>query len=213
MTDQPQHRTSVGGNEVTPQAVFIAICALAFAASVAGAVYFCRSMSGRMEMPGGWTMSMTWMRMPGQSWASAAAMFLLMWLTMMVAMMLPSLVPTLRRYRQAVGRTGETRLGRLTALVGAGYFFVWTVFGAIAFAVGATLASIEMRQPTLAYAVPVAAGIVVLVAGAIQFTTWKENCLACCRDAHLRSCALTPDAGTACWRHRSRTAATREKRL
>ena len=30
---------------------------------------------------------------------------------MMVAMMLPSLVPMLWRYRQAVGRTGETRLG------------------------------------------------------------------------------------------------------
>jgi predicted metal-binding membrane protein len=38
-----------------------------------------------------------------------------MWVVMMVAMMLPSLVPMLWRYRHAVGRTGETRLGRLTA--------------------------------------------------------------------------------------------------
>jgi len=30
---------------------------------------------------------------------------------MMAAMMLPSLVPMLWRYRQAVARTGETRLG------------------------------------------------------------------------------------------------------
>jgi predicted metal-binding membrane protein len=157
-------------------------------------------MSGGMEMPGGWTMSMTWMRMPGQSWTSSASMFLLMWLTMMVAMMLPSLVPMLRRYRNAVGGTVETRLGRLTTLVGAGYFFVWTLFGVVAFAVGAALASIEMRQPALAHAVPVAAGGVVLVAGAIQFTTWKANRLACCREAHVHGCALTPDAGTA-WRH------------
>jgi hypothetical protein len=28
----------------------------------------------------------------------------------------------------AVGGTGETRLGPLTALMGVGYFFVWTVF-------------------------------------------------------------------------------------
>jgi predicted metal-binding membrane protein len=35
---------------------------------------------------------------------------------MMVAMMLPSLVPTLLRYRHAFGRTGEARLGWLTAL-------------------------------------------------------------------------------------------------
>ena len=62
---------------------------------------------------------MAWMRMPGQTWSAAAASFLGMWVVMMVAMMLPSLVPMLWRYRQAVGRTGETRLGRLTMLVGA----------------------------------------------------------------------------------------------
>ena len=36
-----------------------------------------------------------------------------------------ALAPILWRYRQAVGRTGETCLGRLTALVGVGYFFGW----------------------------------------------------------------------------------------
>ena len=55
-----------------------------------------------MPMPGGWTMSMTWMRMPGQTWPGAAASFLGMWIVMMVAMMLPSLVPMLWRYRKAV---------------------------------------------------------------------------------------------------------------
>ena len=62
-------------------------------------------------MPGGWTMSMAWMRMPGQAWPAAAAMFLGMWIVMMVAMMLPYLVPALWRYRQAFAATGETRLG------------------------------------------------------------------------------------------------------
>jgi hypothetical protein len=73
-------------------------------------------------MPGGWTMSMAWMRMPGQTWAVAAASFLGMWVVMMVAMMLPSLVPMLLPYREAVAGTGEARLGWLTALVGVGYF-------------------------------------------------------------------------------------------
>jgi len=50
---------------------------------------------GEMPMPGGWTMSMAWMRMPGQTWPGAAASFLGMWIVMMVAMMLPSLVPML----------------------------------------------------------------------------------------------------------------------
>jgi len=44
-----------------------------------------------MTMPGGWMMSMAWMRLPGQSWPGAAASFLGMWIVMMVAMMLPSL--------------------------------------------------------------------------------------------------------------------------
>ena len=85
-------------------------------------MFWCASMSAvdEMPMPGGWTMSMAWMRMPGQTWPLAAASFLAMWVVMMVAMMLPSLVPMLWRYREAVAGTAKTRLGRLTALVGVG---------------------------------------------------------------------------------------------
>jgi predicted metal-binding membrane protein len=151
-------------------------------------------------MPGGWTMSMAWMRMPGQTWAGAAASFLGMWAAMMVAMMLPSLVPMLWRYRQAVGRTGEARLGGLTALVGAGYFFVWTVFGMAAFPLGVALAAVEMQLPALARAVPIAVGMIVLIAGALQFTAWKAYQLACCRGAPGCGRSLPADAGTA-WRH------------
>ena len=78
--DMTEHGTSASGNETTLSAEFNVVCALAFAASVAGTVYFFRSMSGGMEMPGGWTMSMTWMRMPGQSCAGAAASFISMWI-------------------------------------------------------------------------------------------------------------------------------------
>src|SRR5262252_3965951 len=104
----------------TSQHAFFGVSALLFAASAALTVVWCISMSamGEMQMPGGWTMSMAWMRMPGQTWPVAAALFLGMWVVMMMAMMLPSLIPMLWRYRQAVARTGETRLGRLTALVG-----------------------------------------------------------------------------------------------
>ena len=69
-------------------------------------------------MPGGWTMSMTWMRMPGQTWLDAAAVFVGMWVVMMVAMMLPSLAPLLWRYRQAAAplTEGEIRLDRQVAM-------------------------------------------------------------------------------------------------
>src|SRR5262245_29329566 len=92
-----------------------------------------------MPMPGGWTMSMAWRRMPGQTWAGAAATFLAMWALMMVAMMVPSLVPMLRRYRRAVVVESRARLGLLTTLVGVGYFLAWTAFGAAAYPVGVLL--------------------------------------------------------------------------
>ena len=189
-------------SERASQQAFFGVSALLFAASAAVTIVWCASMSamGEMPMPGGWTMSMAWMRMPGQTWPGAAASFLGMWVVMMVAMMLPSLVPMLWRYRQAVGRTGETRLGRLTALVGVGYFFVWAVFGMAAFPLGVALATIEMQQPALARAVPIAVGVVVLIAGALQFTAWKAHHLACCREAPGRGRTLPADAGTA-WRH------------
>jgi predicted metal-binding membrane protein len=123
-----------------------------------------------------------------------------MWVVMMMAMMLPSLAPILWRYRQAVGSTGGTRLGRLTALLGVGYFFVWAVFGMAAFALGVALTTIEMQQPALARAVPLVVGVVVLIAGAFQLTAWKARHLASCREAPGRGRTLPADAGTA-WRH------------
>lgn len=182
--------------------VFLAVAALFFIASAATTIIWCASMSamGGMPMSGGWTMSMAWMRMPGQTWPGAAVSFLGMWVVMMKTMMLPSLVPMLWRYRQAVGRACETRLGRLTALVGVGYFLVWAVFGMAAFALGVALAALEMQLPALARAVPMAAAVVVLIAGALQFTAWKAHHLACCRVAPGRGRALPADAGTA-WRH------------
>jgi predicted metal-binding membrane protein len=117
-----------------------------------------------------------------------------MWAVMMVAMMLPSLVPMLGRYRRAVGRTGETRLGRLTALVGVGYFLVWTVCGIATFPLGVALAAVEMEEPALARAVPIAVGIVALIAGSLQFTAWKARHLACCREAPGRGRTLPADA-------------------
>src|SRR3989454_8130127 len=177
-------------SERASQQAFFGVSALLFAASAAVTIVWCASMSamGGMPMPGDWTMSMAWMRMPGQTWAGTVASFLCMWIVMMVAMMLPSLVPMLWRYRQAVGRPGERRLGRLTALVGVGYFFVWTVFGMAAFPLGVALAAVEMQQPALARAVPIAVGVVVLMAGSLQFAAWKARHLASCREAPGRGC-------------------------
>jgi predicted metal-binding membrane protein len=189
-------------SERASQRAFFGVSGLLFAASAAVTIVWCASMSAMdgMPMPGGWTMSMAWMRMPGQMWLGAAASFLGMWVVMMVPMMLPCLVPMLWRYRQAVGKAGKTRLGRLTALAGLGYFFVWTVFGMAAYPLGVALATVEMQLPALSRAVPMAAGVVILIAGALQFTAWKARHLSCCRTSPGCGSALPADVGTA-WRH------------
>ena len=185
-------------SERSSQQVFFAMSGLLFAGSAALTIVSSRSMSAMGGMPmGGWTMSMAWMRMPGETFLGAATSFLGMWVVMMAAMMLPSLVPMLSGYRQAVSKTSEARLGVLTALAGLGYFVVWTLCGMAIYPLGTALAEIEMRQAMLARAVPIADGVVVVIAGALQFTAWKAHHLARCRQAPARGRTLPADPATA----------------
>ena len=146
-------------------------------------------------MAAGPTMSMLWMRMPGQSWAGATASFVAMWTVMMVAMMLPSLVPMLHRYRLVIG--GARRAGLLTALVALGYFAVWSALGAVVFPLGALLASLAQRVPALGRAAPVATGVLVLVAGLVQLTEWKARHLMFDPGASAHVRAMSADVGSA----------------
>jgi predicted metal-binding membrane protein len=188
-------------SEKASRRAFFGTLVMVFVVCTAVTTVWCNSMSanGEMPMPGGWTMSMAWMRMPGQTWAGAAASFVGMWVVMMAAMMLPSFAPVLWRYRQSVWRTHETGGGRLTTLVGLGYFFAWTLFGLVLYPVGAAMATIEMEQPALASAVRIAAGLVVLIAGSFQFTKWKVHHLTSCREALWRDYAPSAHPGKA-WR-------------
>jgi predicted metal-binding membrane protein len=189
-------------SERASQQTLFGVSALLFLASAALTTVWCGSMSamGNMPMAGGWTMSMAWMRMPGQTWPGAAASFLSMWVVMMIAMMLPSLAPALCRYRQAVVTPENRPRHCLTALVGLAYFLVWTVFGIVVFPMGVALTGIEMHQPALARTVPIATAVVVLIVGALQLTPWKARQLACCRELPGHTRTLPADARTA-WRH------------
>lgn len=181
---------------------FLWISALLFVVSAGVTIRWCgsSSMSGGMAMPGGWTMSMAWMRMPGQTWFGSASSFMGMWVVMMVAMMLPSLVPMLSSYRRAAAAAHPDRLGALTALAGAGYFFVWAVCGATAYPLGVAVAAAEMRWPALARSAPAATGVILLLAGGFQLTAWKVRHLVRCREAPVGERPFSPDVRGA-WRH------------
>jgi len=176
--------------------------ALLFVGSAALTIACCVHMSamGGMPMPGGWTMWMAWMRLPGQSWPGATAAFIGMWVVMMVTMMLPSLLPALARYQRAVGGRDALHAHWLATVLGAGYFLVWALFGLATYPLGVALAKIEMHSPAVARASPMAAGLVVLLAGLLQFTSWKSRQLDCCRHESGLQRALPADGGTA-FRH------------
>jgi predicted metal-binding membrane protein len=188
-------------SEKASRRTFFATLVIVFVVCTAVTTAWCNSMSaaGEMPMPGGWTMSMAWMRMPGQTWAGATASFVCMWVVMMAAMMLPSLTPVLGRYRQSLRAIRDARRGRLTTLLGLGYFFTWTLFGLAVFPIGAAMATIEMKHPALARAVPIVAGLVVVIAGALQFTNWKAQHLTSCREAPWRDYAVSAHPAKA-WR-------------
>jgi predicted metal-binding membrane protein len=140
-------------------------------------------MSGRMPMPGGWSMSMTWMAMGDQSALGRAAMFLAMWTVMMVAMMLPSVMPVVmlhRRLLDARAERGEGGTGSNFLLL-VGYFAVWAGFGGVAYFIGISITTAVMGSVSLSRAVPAATGLTLAAAGLYQLTRWKQVCLSHCR--------------------------------
>ena len=154
---------------------------LVFTAAAYLTLRMTHGMSGGMPMPGGWTMSMTWMGMGGRWWEQAIA-FSGMWLSMMVAMMLPSALPMLRLYLRLERWRGQTHAGLSSALVASGYFLVWSGFGLLAWLVGTGMARAAMASARISQAVPFMAALALLLAGAYQLTPVKMACLQHCRD-------------------------------
>jgi len=172
-------KNSAGNEAVTPLA-FVAVCAVAFAAGTSATVYFCHSMCCETEMPGGWTMSMMWMRMRGQTWFGSGLSFLLMWLAMMVAMMMPSALPMFLKTKRP-----------WTALcsMASGYFAVWLAAGVTVYSIGVVFAAVTMQSERFSRAVPWLLGATLISAGTIQFTRWKMTHLLRCRSPF--GCAIT----------------------
>lgn len=151
-------------------------------------------MSGGMALPGGWTLARMWLRLPGETWAGAATAFLATWVVMMVAMMLPPLLPMLARYRRSVPTPVRLRRDGLTTLAAAGYFSAWTVCGVAAYVAGGACARAALRWSAVAHAVPLATGVVLVLAGGVQLTGWKARQLEWCRQCGPMGAPDAPSA-------------------
>lgn len=181
VTANPGAGSSRGTSRRAERPIYISAIVI-FVAAAGLTLSSARMMRGAMPMPGGWTMGMAWMRMPGQGWLTAGILFSTMWLAMMVAMMLPSSLPMLLLYRRAVVFRGERRATLLVWTMACAYFVVWTLFGIAAYAAGIGIASAAMQVPAVSRSIPAAAGVSLIVAGIYQLSPWKAACLEHCRD-------------------------------
>jgi predicted metal-binding membrane protein len=108
--------------------------------------------------------------------------FVAAWVVMMAAMMLPSAAPMILLYRTvARGRAARGNPLVPTWVFVLGYLVVWAAFGVLVYlasqVVGAALAS----DRWLAAGAPYGVALVLLAAGAYQFTPLKRVCLRACQ--------------------------------
>jgi hypothetical protein len=76
----------------------------------------------------------------------------------------------------------EHRLGWTMFVLGSGYFFVWTLFGVVAYLIGVLVARGAMHSDPFSRTLPLAGGLALCIAGIYQLTPWKSACLKHCRD-------------------------------
>jgi predicted metal-binding membrane protein len=112
----------------------------------------------------------------------AALVFVGMWLAMMVAMMLPSTLPMLLLYRRTLLSRRARHPDSLMWTAAAGYFLVWSIFGAAVYVLGMAFARSSMISPAISRAMPLLSGGALILAGTYQLTGWKFACLQHCRN-------------------------------
>ena len=108
--------------------------------------------------------------------------FIAAWAVMMTAMMLPSAAPTVLLYR-AMTREHAAQGNPLasTWIFVLGYLVVWAAFGAIVYVAGQLASAAFRGDMRLAEWAPYAVALVLLGAGAYQFTPLKRVCLRACQ--------------------------------
>lgn len=131
----------------------------------------------------GMAMDMFGMSMDPSDWSARTIVETsTMWLLMMAAMMLPAMAPVMSVYAGVSAKEDEgLRLALRITLFTLSYFLLWATFS-----VGAAILQMAWRGSDYftmggTQATPVAAAVLLLIAGVYQFTPLKDACLKHCR--------------------------------
>jgi predicted metal-binding membrane protein len=104
------------------------------------------------------------------------------WVVMMVAMMLPSAAPMILLYRTvARGQAARGNLLVPTWIFVLGYLVVWAAFGGVVYIVDRLIGAAIAGDARLAAWTPYGVALLLLAAGAYQFTPLKGRCLRACQ--------------------------------
>ena len=137
---------------------------------------------GRYLAHGGWSdlalIAALCRAVPQGSIVVPAVLHALAWVLMIAAMMLPTTYPILALFRRIVA--GRSDAGRLVALLIAGFFAVWFLFGLLAHAADELIAWAAPQIPGLIGHSWLLGAIVLVGAGAFQFSKLKYRCLEEC---------------------------------
>jgi len=106
----------------------------------------------------------------------------IMWAVMMVAMMIPSASPMILIFAQIKRQRQSTlRPYASTSAFLSGYLLAWVGFSTLATLCQWGLHSAALLSPMMVTTSPILAGMILVLAGAFQFTPLKHACLAHCR--------------------------------
>lgn len=108
----------------------------------------------------------------------SASAFLLMWVVMMTGMMLPAVGPVVLAHYSVTRRRGEGLHATVAFVLG--YLAAWAAIGVVPLAAYLWFRSLSASAADSRW-LPTVAGSVLLVAGAYQFSAWKETCAKACR--------------------------------
>lgn len=131
------------------------------------------ALAGRMSMPG-------MAEMAAQPWSGADfALRLAMWGVMMVAMMLPGALPMVLLCGRVVA--ARPHPARRVGLFVLAYLALWSSFGLAATLLQQALERAAWLSPMAMRAVPWLGGLLLVAAGAYQWTPLKHACLRQCQ--------------------------------